>query len=157
MSKFNLKGFLKVSTELILVFFQFLIISLHFTKIKFLHKIEITQGNSIFSFIGFIIILIASIIMLLAIKDLGSNLSPFPRPIANGNLITSGIYRFTRHPMYYSLILISLGIFIINLSFYYLFLTLTLTLVIKFKIILEEQYLNKKFKNYLSYKDKVKY
>ena len=95
--------------------------------------------------------------MLLAIKSLGSNLSPFPRPIANGKLVTSGIYRFLRHPMYYSLILISLGVFIINLSFYNLFLTLTLTLVIKFKIILEEQYLNKKFKNYLFYKDKVKY
>jgi len=30
-------------------------------------------------------------------------------------------------------------------------------LVIKFKIILEEQYLNNKFKNYLIYKDKVRY
>ena len=79
------------------------------------------------------------------------------RPIAHGNLITTGIYRFIRHPMYYSLILISLGVFIVNLSFYNLFLTLTLTLVIKLKIILEEQYLNKKFKNYLFYKDKVKY
>ena len=95
--------------------------------------------------------------MLLAIKDLGRNLSPFPRPIASGKLITSGIYRFIRHPMYYSLILISLGIFIIELTFYYLFLTISLTLVIKFKIILEEQYLNNKFKNYLFYKDKVKY
>ena len=157
MSKFNLKGFLKASNEISLVIFQFLIISLHFIKFEFLHETEIIKGNSIFSFIGFIIIIFASVIMLLAIKDLGSNLSPFPRPIANGNLITSGIYSFIRHPMYYSLILISLGFFIINLSFYYLCLTLTLTLVIKFKIILEEQYLNKKFKYYSFYKDKVKY
>ena len=157
MYKFNLKGFLKAFNEIILVIFQFLIISLHFIKLEFLHKLEIIKGNFIFSFLGLIIIIIASIIMLLAIKDLGSNLSPFPRPIANGNLITSGIYRFIRHPMYYSLILISLGVFIINLSFYYLCLTFTLTLVIKFKIILEEKYLNKKFKNYLIYKDKVKY
>ena len=157
MYKFSLKGFLKTSNEIILVIFQFLIISLHFIKLEFLHKIEITKGNSIFSLLGFIIIIIASIIMLLAIKDLGNNLSPFPRPISNGSLITSGIYSFIRHPMYYSLILISLGVFIINLSLYYLCLTITLTLVIKFKIILEEKYLNKKFKNYLFYKDKVKY
>ena len=157
MYKFNLKGFLKTSNEIILVIFQFLIISLHFIKLEFLHKIEITKGNSIFSLLGFIIIIIASIIMLLAIKDLGNNLSPFPRPIANGNLITSGIYRFFRHPMYYALIFISLGVFIIKLSFYYLFLTISLALVIKFKIILEEQYLNNKFKNYLIYKDKVRY
>ena len=157
MSKFNLKGFLKASNEIILVIFQFLIISLHFIKFEFLHKIEIIKGNSIFNFMGFIIIIIASIIMLLAIKNLGSNLSPFPRPIANGKLITSGVYRFIRHPMYYSLILISLGVFMIKLSFYYLFLTTSLILVIKFKIILEEQYLNNKFKDYLFYKDKVKY
>ena len=157
MYKFNFKGFLKAFNEIILVIFQFLIISLHFIKLEFLPKIEIIKSNFIFSFFGLIIIIISSIIMFLAIKDLGSNLSPFPRPVANGNLITYGIYSFMRHPMYYSLILISLGIFIINLTFYYLILTLTLTLVIKFKIILEEQYLNKKFKNYLFYRDKVKY
>ena len=157
MSKFYLNGFLRATNEIILVIFQFLIICLHFIKLEFLHNIEIMQGNSIFNFVAFIIILIATFIMLLAIKDLGSNLSPFPRPIANGELITSGIYSFIRHPMYYSLILISFGIFIINLSFYYLCLTISLTFIIKFKIILEEKYLNNKFKNYLSYKDKVKY
>ena len=157
MYKFNFKGFLNASNEIILVIFQFLIIIFHFIKIEFFQKIEIMQGNFFFSFLGFTIIIIASIIMLFAIKNLGSNLSPFPRPIANGKLITSGIYRFIRHPMYYSLILMSLGILIIKLSFYYLCLTITLTLVIKFKIILEEQYLNKKFKNYSLYKVKVKY
>ena len=157
MSKFNLKGFLKTSFETILVISQFLIISLHFIKFEFFHKKEIIQANSIFSFLGIVIIIIASIIMLLAIKDLGSNLSPFPRPLANGKLITSGIYRFLLHPMYYSLIFISLGVFIIELSFYNLCLTISLILVIKSKIILEEQYLNNKFKNYLFYKDKVKY
>ena len=157
MSKFNLKDFLKDSNEIILVISQFLIIILHFIKFEFLPNIEIMKVNSIFSFVGFLIIIIASIIMLKAVKDLASNLSPFPKPLANGNLITSGIYSFIRHPMYYSLILISFGVFIIKLSFYYLCLTITLTLIIKIKIILEEQYLNKKFKNYLFYKNKVKY
>ena len=157
MFKFNLIEFLKTSNEIILVIFQFLIITLHFTKFEFIHKTEIIQGNSIFSFLGFIIIIIGSIIMLFAIKDLGSNLSPFPKPIVNGNLITSGIYRFIRHPMYYSLILISFGFFLTKLSFYHLGLTISLALIIKFKIILEEKYLNKKFKNYFLYTDKVKY
>ena len=93
----------------------------------------------------------------MAIKELGSNLSPFPRPKANSKLITSGIYRFMRHPMYYSLILLSFGVFLTKLSFYYLFLTISLTLIIKFKITLEDHYLCNKFKNYLLYKNKVKY
>ena len=157
MSKFNLKDFLKDFNAIILVILQFIIIILHFIKFEFFPNVEIIQLNSIFSFAGFLIIIIASIIMLKAVKDLGSNLSPFPKPLANGNLITSGIYSFIRHPMYYSLILISFGVFLIKLSFYYLFLTISLALVIKLKIILEEQYLKNKFKNYLLYKDKVKY
>ena len=95
--------------------------------------------------------------MLMAIKDLGRNLTPFPRPKAKGKLITSGIYRFMRHPMYYSIILISLGFFITKLSLYHLCLTISLALIIKFKIILEEKHLNRKFQNYLLYTETVKY
>ena len=157
MAAFNLKGFNKSFIEIILVIFQFIIISLHFIKLEFLHNIQKIHSNSTFSFFGFIIILIASVIMLLAIKDLGSNLSPFPRPIANGKLVTSGVYSFMRHPMYYSLISVSIGVFIIKLSIYYLCLTISLILVIKLKINLEEKYLKSKFKNYIFYKDKVKY
>ena len=102
-------------------------------------------------------IIIALIILFVAIKDLGRNLSPLPRPINNSNLVTTGIYRFTRHPMYYSLIFISFGVFITKLSIYYLFLSTSLILIIKFKIDLEEQYLKNKFKNYLFYKNEVKY
>jgi len=95
--------------------------------------------------------------MFIAIKDLGRNLSPFPRPINNSNLVTTGIYRLMRHPMYYSLIFISFGVFLIKLSIYYLFLSISLSLIIKLKIALEEQYLNNKFKNYLLYKNEVRY
>ena len=157
MFKFQLTKFLKTPYELFLVILQFLIIILHFIELEFLAKKEIIQVNFIFSLLGFLLIIISSIFMLIAIKDLGSNLSPFPKPIVNGNLITSGIYRFIRHPMYYSLILISFGFFITKLSIYYLGLTLSLALIIKFKINLEEKYLNKKFKNYSLYTDKVKY
>ena len=157
MSKFQLKRFLKKSYEFSLVLLQFFIIILHFINLEFIPKKEIMQVNFIFSFVGFLLIIISTIVMLISIKDLGSNLSPFPRPIVNGKLTTSGIYNFIRHPMYYSLILISFGFFITKLSFYHLCLTISLALIIKFKIILEEKYLNKKFKNYFIYTDKVKY
>ena len=157
MTKFQLKNFFKAAYEIILVFLQFFIISLHFFKWEFIPEKQIIQVTPFSSFIGFLIIIIAFIILLVAIKDLGRNLSPFPRPINNSNLVTTGIYRFTRHPMYYSLILISFGVFIIKPSIYYLFLTTSLGLIIKFKIALEEQYLKNKFKNYVIYKNQVKY
>ena len=157
MTKFQLKFFLKAAYEIILVFLQFFIISLHFFKWEFIPEKQIIQVNPFSYFVGFLIIIIACIILLVAIKDLGRNLSPFPRPIKNSNLVTTGIYRFTRHPMYYSLIFISFGIFITKLSIYYLFLSISLGLIIKFKIALEDKYLNNKFKNYLLYKNEVKY
>ena len=157
MTKFQLKVFFRSAYELILVFLQFFIISLHFFQLELLTKKQIIQVSPIYFFIGILIIIIALIIMLVAIKDLGRNLSPFPRPINNCNLVTTGIYRFTRHPMYYSLIFISFGVFITKLSIYYLFLSISLGLIIKFKISLEEQYLKNKFKNYLHYKNEVKY
>ena len=157
MTQFQLKIFLKASYEIILVFLQFFIISLHFFQWEFIPKKQIIQVSSLSYLVGFLIIIFAFIILLVAIKDLGRNLSPFPRPIKNSNLVTKGIYRFTRHLMYYSLIFISSGVFITKLSIYYLFLSISLSLIIKFKISLEEQYLKNKFKNYFIYKNKVKY
>ncbi len=157
MTIFQLKSLLKVAYEIILFFLQFFIISLHFFQWELLPKKQIIQVSYISHIMGILIIIVAFIIMLVAIKDLGRNLSPFPRPITNSKLITKGIYRFTRHPMYYSLIFISFGVFIIKLSIYYLCLSISLALVIKFKIVLEEQYLINKFKNYLLYKNEVKY
>ena len=157
MSKFQLKNFFKAAYDLILVFLQFFIITLHFFKWEFIPEKQIIEVTPFSYFVGFLIIIIAFIILLVAIKDLGRNLSPFPRPINNSNLVTKGIYRFMRHPMYYSLIFISFGVFIIKLSIYYLFLSVSLGLIIKFKIAVEEQYLKNKFKNYLFYKNEVKY
>ena len=157
MTKFNLKVFIKASYELILVFLQFFIIFLHFFQLELLPNKQIIQINNISYFLGILLIIISSIFILIAIKELGRNLSPFPKPKANSNLVTTGIYRLMRHPMYYSLIFISLGVFLTKLSIYHLCLTITLALLIKFKIILEEQYLKNKFKNYFLYKNVVKY
>lgn len=40
---------------------------------------------------------------------LGTNLSPWPRPHSTNRLVTHGIYRWIRHPLYLSLIVFSLG------------------------------------------------
>ena len=157
MAKLQLNIFLKAAYEIILVFSQFFIIILHFFQLEFIPQKQIIQVSNLSYLVGFFIIIIAFIVLLIAIKDLGRNLSPFPRPLNNSNLVTTGIYRFMRHPMYYSLIFISFGVFITKLSVYYLFLSLILVLIIKLKIALEEQYLNNKFKNYFLYKKDVKY
>ena len=109
MSKFKFKNFFKAAYDLKLVFLQFFIISLHFFQWEFLPQKQIIKASPFSYLLGILIIIISLILMLVSIKDLGRNLSPFPRPINNSNLVTTGIYRFTRHPMYYSLIFISIG------------------------------------------------
>ena len=105
MTRYQLKNFFKAAYEVILVFLQFFIISLHFFQWEFIPEKQIIQVTPFSYFVGFLIIILGFIILLFAIKDLGRNLSPFPRPINNSNLVTTGIYRFTRHPMYYSCLL----------------------------------------------------
>ena len=121
MTKFQLKNFLKAAYGIILVILQFFIISLHFFRWELIPQKQIIQASPFSNYLGILIIIVAFIIMLVAIKDFGRNLSPFPRPMKNSNLVTNGIYRFTRHPMYYSLIFISFGVFLTKLSIYYLF------------------------------------
>ena len=135
MSKFHLKIFFKAAYDRMLVFLQFFIISLHFFQWEFIPQKQIIKVSPFSYFMGILIIIIAFIIMLISIKDLGRNLSPFPKPINNSNLVTTGIYRFTRHPMYYSLIFISFGFFITKLSIYYLFLTISLVLIINLRLL----------------------
>ena len=86
MFKFQLNRFLKTPFEFFLVILQFFIIILHFIQLEFLPKKEIMQDNFIFNLFGFLLIIISSIVMLIAIKDLGTNLSPFPKPVSYTHL-----------------------------------------------------------------------
>ena len=81
MTKFQLKVFLKAAYEMILVFLQFFIISLHYFQWEFIPQKQIIQVSPFSYCVGILIIIIACIILLVAIKDLGRNLSPFPRPL----------------------------------------------------------------------------
>ena len=88
MSKFLLKNLFKAPYDLMLVFLQFFIISLHFFQLEFLPQKEIIQASPFSYLLGILIIIIAFMIILVSIKDLGRNLSPFPRPKNNSNLVT---------------------------------------------------------------------
>ena len=140
----------------LLVISQFIIILLHFIKVN-LFNIKLIQGEFlIFNLISNFLIILALIFIILSIKDLGKSLSPMPRPKENSKLITRGIYRIIRHPMYYSLIIISYCLFIKSLSIYNFMLSILLTFIISIKIKTEEEYLTIKFNEYASYKKDVK-
>ncbi len=47
--------------------------------------------------------------LLSAFRELGSNLTPLPRPPEGGSLVLNGIYARIRHPIYAGLMLASIG------------------------------------------------
>ena len=142
--------------EFLVVISQFIIIALHLIKFNLLNQ-KLIQGEFLtLNYISNFLITLSLIIIVFSVKELWKSLSPMPRPKENSKLTTSGIYRLFRHPMYYSLIIISFSLFIKSLSIYNLILSILLTFIISYKIKIEEEYLTKKFHNYTSYKNEVK-
>ena len=70
-------------------------------------------------------------------------------------LVTTSPYYFIRHPMYLSVLLMATALIGNHLTIFRLILGLVLLVNLIFKIKLEEKFLEKHFKDYLSYKKKT--
>jgi len=55
--------------------------------------------------IGAVLAVAAAALLLVSGRGLGRMLSPFPEPVPDGSLVTSGVYSLVRHPMYGSVLL----------------------------------------------------
>ena len=65
---------------------------------------------------GVFIFLAGLIGLLRAARDLGSALTPLPESKDGASFITSGLYKFVRHPIYSFLLLISTGVLLFKNS-----------------------------------------
>ncbi len=59
--------------------------------------------------LGLAIIAVGGVFGTGGVLALGRNLTPFPKPIEGGTLVTTGVYRWVRHPIYTGLILGTFG------------------------------------------------
>ena len=142
----------KLPPPLVALIFGFLI---NYTKNIF-PKIEIKNQIIFGSFIiinGLIIILSAIILF----KKYQTTISPL-NPSNATKLITNGIYKFSRNPMYLGLLLVLLGISIIlNLTGGFFFILLFISYMNLFQIIPEENAMVDLFKDeFLEYKINVR-
>ncbi len=90
-------------------------------------------------------------LLVLSIFQLNTNLSPFPSPKLDSRLVTSGIFKYVRHPIYTSLIIGLLSWSLYNNSMFQLFISLVLMVLFYYKSKYEEEELIKKFPDYKSY------
>ena len=107
--------------------------------------------NRIITFIGITIAVIGLLTALIALMQLNTNLSPFPTPKSNTTLITNGVYKFVRHPIYTGIILITFGYGLYTDSLYKIVISIILYTLFYFKSSYEEKRLKTTFSDYEGY------
>ncbi len=85
-----------------------------------------------------------------------SNFNIIPDIKENAQLITTGIYGYIRHPMYFSVSIMMLSVFTTSFTLLNLVLYLILILALTLKANKEEMLWNKKSKEYQDYMSKTK-
>ena len=87
---------------------------------------------------------------------LGRNLTPFPKPIEGGELVTHGPYQFVRHPIYAGLIFGTLGWALFRANLLGLALAVLLFIFFDLKSRREERWLREAYPGYEAYQQRVK-
>ena len=88
-------------------------------------------------------------------RALGRDLSPLPRPGAEAQLVTTGLYGRARHPIYGGLVLLACGWALATRSVYALGLALLLAAVLDLKSRREEAWLEERDSEYAAYRRRV--
>lgn len=92
---------------------------------------------------------------ILAVIALGRSRTAFPMPVEKGVLVERGIYRFIRHPLYSSLILLSVGWGFLWQSGPTLAVAMVLAVHLGRKARREEVWLRQKYPTYAAYEKRV--
>ncbi len=143
---------MKISTtDIVYVLIQLILFAL------FLFEIKILQFSipKYIESLSIALLLLSIIFMLIAFLQLNKYLSPFPTPVKNSKLITTGVFAISRHPIYTAIIGGAFSLSIYCGSGYKLVLTIVFILFFTFKSLYEEQKLQEQFPEYASYKKKT--
>ena len=110
------------------------------------------------SFIGWAFILISGYFAISAFIVLIRNKTPFNPSKSTTKIVTEGSYRFSRNPLYFSLLLLLFGIAVLMVSLWLFCVIPILFTLFLFKAVKpEERYLSQKFgKEYADYAAKVR-
>jgi len=95
--------------------------------------------------LGWFLVILGSLGILVSMKQLGSALTALPESKPGASLVTSGFYRFVRHPIYSFLILLTAGITLEKSSLAALALFCLLVLLLQLKYRYEDQLLRSKW------------
>ncbi|MFN8524781.1 MAG: isoprenylcysteine carboxylmethyltransferase family protein [Chloroflexota bacterium] len=87
---------------------------------------------------------------------LGRNLTPFPRPRQDGELVVTGPFGLTRHPIYTFNVVAAIGYGLFRDRLLVLLATVPLAVVLWYKAGAEERWLSRQFPQYATYRTRVR-
>jgi len=108
------------------------------------------------SIAGMVLLAVGGLVALLAVVNLGSNLTPLPHPKDGATLVVSGMYRFVRHPIYFGVILMAAGFALSVHGWVTLAEAAALALFFDIKSRREEIWLVNHFPAYAAYQQRVR-
>lgn len=112
-------------------------------------------GGGLTTAAGGALALIGAVIGLVGVAVLGRNRTPFPKPRPGSQFIQHGIYARVRHPLYTSVLLLSLGWALLWRSGLALLAVVVLILFFRAKARREEAWLRAQFPEYADYARRV--
>ncbi len=106
--------------------------------------------------LGWVLVLAGIALLGWSALNLGRSLTPLPRPVPDGKLVTSGAYRLVRHPIYSGVILAAAGLALVTENWLRLAMAVVLFVFFDLKARAEERWLLETYPDYASYRTRVK-
>jgi protein-S-isoprenylcysteine O-methyltransferase Ste14 len=116
----------------------------------------IATSNGLLLWFGYGIFILGTGIALIAAINLGKNLTPLPRPKENAELVQTGLYRLVRHPIYFGVIVLSIGWGLIQQSTLVWLYVVIIAIFFDIKSRKEERWLVERFSSYTDYQGRVR-
>lgn len=113
------------------------------------------HASSLFRYAGLLLSIIGIALIIISSITLKQNLTPFPSPKASSTLITTGVYKYIRHPIYTGILFTTAGYGVYSANTLRLLVFITLLILFISKAAYEETMLLKKFPQYKSYKTRT--
>ncbi|MFZ9720654.1 MAG: methyltransferase family protein [Candidatus Nanopelagicaceae bacterium] len=103
--------------------------------------------------LGWFLVILGSLGILVSMKQLGSALTALPESKPEASFVTSGLYKFVRHPIYSFLILLPLGVALEQSSLVSLLFFCLLFLLLQLKYRYEDRLLRSKWSEAEKYQE----
>ncbi len=105
---------------------------------------------------GALLVIVGAWLGIAGVQMLGKNRTPFPKPQTGSTLVQTGVYGVVRHPLYASVILLSVAWSLLWRSGPSLAVTALLVILLDAKARREERWLRETFAEYADYAKRVR-